>query len=226
VGDADLAQPDLRRRQAGGVTVRLTARFDEALAYAAEVHRDHVRKDTAIPYIAHLLAVTALVLEDGGDEDQAIAALLHDAPEDRGGRARLADIAVRFGPGVAAIVEACTDTFVHPKPPYVERKREHLRRLRRQGTPGALRVTAADKLHNARAILADHRALGDALFARFTAGKAGTLWYYGCAARLLGDRLPGALASELARVVADLRAAAAPGLAAPASEDDDPRPVG
>ena len=111
-----------------------------------------------------------------------------------------------------------------PKPPYVARKREHLRRLRQDATPAVLRVTAADKLHNARALLADHGALGDALFARFTAGKAGTLWYYGCAARVLGDRFPGALADELTRVVGQLRAAAAPGIGWPASEDEEPRP--
>jgi (p)ppGpp synthase/HD superfamily hydrolase len=201
----------------------LTPRFDEALLYAAAVHRDHVRKGTAVPYLSHLLAVAALVLEDGGDEDQAIAALLHDAPEDRGGRARLADIRARFGQAVADVVEACTDTFEQPKPPYVARKREHLRRLRRDAPSAVLRVTAADKLHNARAILADHRALGDALFARFSAGKAGTLWYYACAARMLSDRFPGPLTGELARVVGELRTAAAPELPWPASEDEDPR---
>jgi (p)ppGpp synthase/HD superfamily hydrolase len=209
-------------RDEAAALARLTPRFDEALLYAAAVHRDHVRKGTAIPYLSHLLAVAALVLEDGGDEEQAIAALLHDAPEDRGGRSRLDDIRQRFGPGVAGIVEACTDTFEPRKPPYVARKREHLRRLRRDAPAAVLRVTAADKLHNARAILADHRVLGEALFARFTAGKDGTLWYYGCAARMLSERFPGRLADELVRVVGELRTAAAPGLAWPASEDEEP----
>ena len=121
----------------------LTQRFDDALAYAAEVHRGDVRKGSGTPYLAHLLSVAALVIENGGDEDQAIAALLHDAPEDAGGRERLEDIRRRFGDRVAGIVEACTDTFDDPKPPWRERKEAFLERL--TGAPAdALPVVAAD----------------------------------------------------------------------------------
>jgi (p)ppGpp synthase/HD superfamily hydrolase len=204
-----------------GDPVRLTERFDRALLYACQVHGGHTRKQTTIPYVAHLLAVASLVLEDGGDEDQAIAAPLHDAPEDQGGRGRLADIEARFGERVTAIVEACSDTFERPKPAFIPRKRAHLRRLRSVDA-AVLRVSAADKLNNARAILADLRRLGDALFARFNGGKSGTLWYYACVTNVLRERLPGALTDELERVVRDIRQLAAPDLPWATSEDEDP----
>jgi (p)ppGpp synthase/HD superfamily hydrolase len=178
-------------------------RFDDALVYAAAVHRDQMRKGGGFPYIAHLLAVTALVIEDGGDEDQAIAALLHDAAEDAGGRDRLADIRGRFGDRVAGIVEACTDTFETPKPAWRKRKEGFLAAL--DDVPeDALPVIAADKTHNARSMLTDLRVAGDALWDRFTAGKEGQLWYYRSVAAVLRRRYPGPLTDELAAVVGAL----------------------
>jgi (p)ppGpp synthase/HD superfamily hydrolase len=143
---------------------RLGELFAKALTYAFEAHRTQIRKGTGTPYIAHLLGVAALVIEDGGDEEQAVAALLHDAVEDQGGRARLEDIRANFGLAVAAIVEACSDSdVVGPKPPWRERKEKYLEHLE-TAPPAVLRVSAADKLYNARAIVADYRALGEGLW--------------------------------------------------------------
>jgi (p)ppGpp synthase/HD superfamily hydrolase len=204
----------------------LTARFDDALVYTSHVHGGHVRKATSVPYIAHLLGIAPLVLEDGGDEDEVIAALLHDAPEDRGGRERLNDIRARFGNHVAHIIDGCTDTYETNKPPYVVRKREHMHRLR-SASPDVLRVTAADKLNNARAILADFRKPepGPKVFELFTQKKTGTLWYYACAVNVLRDHFPGSLAAELERVVRELRDLSAPNLSWPKNETEDPIPA-
>ena len=152
-------------------------KFEAALVYAARLHRDQTRKGSGIPYVNHLLAVAAIVGENGGSEEEVIAALLHDAPEDHGGRARLEEIRERFGDEVAEIVAACTDTYEDPKPAWQPRKEAYVAHVRT--APASVRlVSAADKLHNARAILADLRVLGDALWGRFTGGKEGTLWYY------------------------------------------------
>jgi (p)ppGpp synthase/HD superfamily hydrolase len=183
----------------------LTARFEDALGYAARLHSGHVRKGTAIPYVAHLLAVAGLVLEHGGDEDEAIAALLHDAAEDCGGRPILDAIRGRFGERVAAIVEGCSDSLTAgEKAPWWERKTEYLKHLR-NAPPSVRLVSAADKLHNARAILADYRSIGDDLWERFTAKREGTLWYYGKLVDLFRDLGPHHLAEELTRVVSELR---------------------
>src|ERR1051325_6799957 len=125
--------------------------------YAARLHREQTRKGTEIPYVSHLLAVSALILEHGGDEDQAIAGLLHDAAEDQGGQARLAEIESMFGPGVSRIVADCTDSWTDPKPPFRERKEAYLAHLP-QKPQRSLLVSLADKTHNATAILFDfHR---------------------------------------------------------------------
>ena len=129
----------------------LTNRFEDALQYAARLHANQKRKGTDIPYISHLLAVTALVLEDGGDEDQAIAALLHDAVEDQGGFKRLEEIRSRYGSTVAMIVDGCTDSYQVPKLPWRERKESYLRRLPTEPNE-VMRVSLADKLHNANTI--------------------------------------------------------------------------
>src|SRR5438552_384627 len=182
-------------------------RFEQAVLYATHVHGGHMRKGTTIPYIAHLLAVTALVLEDDGDEDDAIAALLHDAAEDQGGRERLEDIRSRFGQRVAGIVEACSDTFETPKPPWRERKRSYLQHL--ESAPDeVLRVSLADKLHNIRAITLDYERLGDQLWERFNS-DSDQLWYYGALAELFARRRPNLHAKELSRYVAELRGAMA-----------------
>jgi (p)ppGpp synthase/HD superfamily hydrolase len=161
--------------------VQLTDRFGDALRLAFELHRDQRRKGSGIPYVAHLLAVAALVIEDGGDEDEAIAALLHDAVEDHGDRITLEQIRRDYGDRVADIVAGCTDTPLDhdggKKGPWLERKTSYLAHLR--GTPATgLRVSLADKLHNARSILADHQRVGDRVFERFSAKKHNTLWYY------------------------------------------------
>ena len=152
-------------------------RFEKALVYAARLHKDQRRKGSGIPYVTHLLAVAAIVGENGGTEDEVIAALLHDAPEDHGGRERLEDIRERFGDRVAEIVAGCTDTYEEPKPVWRQRKEAYVARV--ATAPASVRlVSAADKLHNARSILADLRVLGNGLWKRFTGGREGTLWYY------------------------------------------------
>jgi len=158
-------------------SAKLSSRFEEAMGFAFQLHVDHRRKGSDIPYMAHLLGVTALVLEDGGDEDEAIAALLHDAVEDCGGVETLEEIRVKFGEHVAYIVDHCTDTYVVPKPPWRARKEHYIVRLR-DASPDIFRVSVADKLHNARSILWDLRQDGESIFERFNGGKDGTLWYY------------------------------------------------
>jgi (p)ppGpp synthase/HD superfamily hydrolase len=155
----------------------LTDRFEQALIYATQLHAEQTRKQNRTPYIAHLLSVTALVLEDGGDEDEAIAALLHDAVEDQGGMETLEAIRQRFGSRVAEIVDGCTDAYTIPKPPWRKRKEDYLHHLE-HASPEVRRVSLADKLHNARSILRDLKADGEDVWRKFNGGKDGTLWYY------------------------------------------------
>ncbi len=152
--------------------------FHEALAYASELHAAQVRKGSGIPYVAHLLAVASIVLEAGGTQDEATAAVLHDAAEDQGGEATLAEIGRRFGDNVRTIVAACSDTFETVKPEWRERKERYLAHLREADT-STLLVSAADKLHNATATLRDLTS-GDPneVWSRFKGGREGTLWYY------------------------------------------------
>ncbi|MGC1966942.1 MAG: HD domain-containing protein [Candidatus Acidiferrales bacterium] len=185
----------------------LTARFHRALVYAARVHARQFRKGTSRPYIGHLLGVTSIVLTHGGDEDEAIAALLHDAVEDQGGKPRLREIRRKFGGHVARIVAACTDSDVEPKPPWLERKTEYLQHLRRADSSVRL-VSAADKLYNARETLEDLRTHREALWKRFKGGKQGTLWYYREVGKILRRKGPRELAAELERVVRELTRAA------------------
>jgi (p)ppGpp synthase/HD superfamily hydrolase len=155
--------------------------FDEAVAYAIEIHRRQVRKATDIPYVTHLFAVCSHVLEDGGTEAEAIAALLHDAVEDQGGQRQLAEIDRRFGADVARLVEALSDAVPasgEDKPPWRERKEAYLVRLADE-PPDVLRISLADKLHNARSIEADWEQIGDAVFDRFNAHKTDQAWYFG-----------------------------------------------
>jgi len=187
--------------RAAGVT--LTARFEEALVYAARLHAGQVRKGTNIPYITHLLAVTGIVLEHGATEDEAIAALLHDAAEDQGGRATLEEIRERFGDAVAEIVAGCTDSWKIPRPRWRKRKEAYLAHLPVASESVRL-VSAADKLHNARSILADYRELGESLWRRFKGGRQGTLWYYRSLVETLRGVGPPRLVEELDRVVSEL----------------------
>jgi (p)ppGpp synthase/HD superfamily hydrolase len=187
----------------------LTDRFETALAFAAQIHQGHSRKSSQVPYLSHLLSVAALVLEDGGSEDEAIAALLHDAIEDQGDRTDLADLRRRFGDRVAEIVDACSDTDQHPKPPWRGRKEAFIDRMR-TAPLDVLRVACADKLHNARSTLADLRLEGGSAWDKFGAGRDEQLWYYGSLSELFQQRMPGPLSAELARTVAEIRTADAP----------------
>ena len=192
----------------GAPRVDLTERFEQALTFACQLHRGQTRKASGVPYVSHLLSVAALVLEAGGDEDLAIAALLHDAVEDRGGRPVLAQIEARFGPRVAQIVEGCSDSFAEDptqKAPWKERKQDYLERLASEPLE-VLCVSLADKLHNARSTLLDYRHRGEALWQAFNAGREQQLWYYQQLAELFRQRLGARpLVGELERVVAELR---------------------
>ena len=179
----------------------LTSRFDNAFRYAHELHRDQTRKGTQIPYIAHLMSVSALVIENGGDEDQAIGALLHDAAEDQGGAPTLEEIRRRFGGGVAQIVADCTDAWTDKKPLWRPRKEAYIAHLPSKSKTSLL-VSLADKVHNAEAILADYRVLGDDLWSRFAGGADGTRWYYRTLAEFFSQTMPGALADRLSRAAA------------------------
>jgi Domain of unknown function (DUF6946)/HD domain len=182
-------------------------RFDRAVIEARRLHAKQCRKGTEIPYLAHLLAVAALVLEDGGNEDQAIAALLHDAVEDQGGQPTLKRIQQLFGREVARIVDACSDTDVVPKPPWRERKEAYIAHLA-EADEETLRVSCADKLHNARAILFDLRTVGDRLWERFNAGRDEVIWYYDALATAFETNLKTPMAHELRRTVDEIRAVA------------------
>lgn len=182
--------------------LELGDRFLDAVRWACELHRDQSRKGSAIPYVSHLLGAASIVLEQpGADEDEVMAALLHDAIEDQAERTSLAAIRLRFGDKVADIVAACTDAVGEPKPPWRLRKAGYLERLAAKPAH-VLRVALADKLHNARAIAADHARVGMALWARFSAPPVAQRWYYTTLAEVLGDRLDNAVAHELSRTVA------------------------
>jgi (p)ppGpp synthase/HD superfamily hydrolase len=187
---------------------RLGERFDDALVFAAQKHRTQVRKGSEVPYVGHLLGVCSLVIEDGGSEDEAIAALLHDVVEDQGGDTVLEEVRERFGDEVAGIVLACSDTTVVPKPPWRERKAAYVAHLY-TAPPEVLRVSLADKLYNARAILRDLRTHGDDVWARFSAGRDEQLWYYGALAEAFVERRPGPMATELVETVVAIRAVTA-----------------
>jgi (p)ppGpp synthase/HD superfamily hydrolase len=187
--------------------IKLGPRFHRAFLFAAEKHAGQARKASTIPYIAHLMGVASLVLEFGGDEDLAIAALLHDVVEDCGGIPMLKEVRRRFGSRVAKIVDGCTDSNTNPKPPWRERKETYLKHLKKADT-GTRLVSAADKLNNVRSILSDHRDVGEAIWDRFNGGRDGTLWYY----RALRDeflrRKPNRLTKELEIAIRELESRA------------------
>lgn len=189
----------------------LSARFSDALVYADRAHAGQTRKGTDVPYIAHCLAVAALALEAGCDEETAIAALLHDVVEDCGGPPRLAEICEQFGETVARIVAECSDTDQTPKPPWKARKQAWLDTFPGL-SPSAQLVATCDKLHNARSILSDLRTLGETIWSRFSGGREGTLWNYAAFIALCRrTELPSALVDELDRVVTELHNLAASG---------------
>lgn len=180
-------------------SVKLGPRFLSAFEFAAEKHAGQTRKASTIPYVAHLMGVASLVLEAGGAEDLAIAALLHDVVEDCGGAPMLREVRRRFGTRVAKIVDECTDSDTYPKPPWRERKEKYLERLKKADADTRL-VSAADKLNNVRSILSDYRAGGESIWIRFNGGRTGTLWYY----RVLLDEF---LRHKLNRITRDLELA-------------------
>lgn len=181
----------------------LSERYEDALIFATRLHSRQVRKGSRVPYITHLLTVSALVLEDGGSEDEAIAALLHDAIEDQGGDSARQEILRRFGPNVARIVEGCTDADTLPKPPWRERKEAYLAHLY-EAPADVRRVSAADKLHNARCVVRDYREQGEVFWSKFKGGKDGTLWYFHELVKIFQSFDRSLLVDELARTVAEL----------------------
>jgi len=180
--------------------------LQRAFQYAAEKHAGQTRKKTAVPYLSHLMAVASLVLEAGGDEDMAIAALLHDVVEDCGGMPRLHEVRTQFGPRVAKIVDGCTDSFGDPKPEWIERKKGYLCEVKGADAETRL-VSAADKLHNVRTILADYRQDGESIWKRFSGKKEGTLWYYRALSDEYRRRNANRITRELEIAVAELERA-------------------
>ena len=181
-------------------------RFRGALVYAAEAHEGQQRKGGVVPYVAHLLGVTAFVLEEGGDEDEAVAALLHDVVEDQGGRPRLDDVRQRFGERVTYLVEACSDWIDEPKPPWKRRKERYLERVRTEHDDSAILVSLADKLYNSRAILRDLKFADDVrtVWDRFSRDRDCVLWYYRSLVEAFGTRTGGRLFAELEATVGEL----------------------
>jgi (p)ppGpp synthase/HD superfamily hydrolase len=191
----------------GSHGIKLGPRFLRAFDFAAEKHAGQTRKASTIPYIAHLMGVASLVLEFGGDEDLAIAALLHDVVEDCGGAPMLKEVRRRFGSRVAKIVDGCTDSDTYPKPPWRERKETYILHLKTADAETRL-VSAADKLNNVRSILSDYRNVGEVVWERFSGSRDGTLWYY----RALLDEFrrckPNRVIRELELAIKELEAAA------------------
>jgi len=181
----------------------VSRRFIEALGYAARLHGKQIRKRTERPYIGHLLSVTSIVIEYGGDEEMAVAALLHDAVEDQGGLPRLREIRRRFGERVARIVNGCTDSYTEPKPPWRGRKLAYIQRV--AGEPDDVRlVSAADKLSNVRETIHDLRVHGYSVFEKFQGKKEGTLWYYRALVEVFRKAGTNPLIEELDRAVSEL----------------------
>lgn len=183
--------------------MQITPRFDEALQFAVNLHRSQRRKVNDAPYVGHLLRVCGLVMEYGGTEDEAIAALLHDALEDQNRPGLAEEILQRFGPTVLAIVRACSDTEVEPKPPWRERKEGFLERLRTANAAVRL-VQAADKLDNLTMLLGQYRVFGPEIWRKFNGGREGTLWYYRQAVEVLRCASENPLILELAKRVEEL----------------------
>ena len=189
---------------------RLTPKFVEAMAYAAEKHGTQTRKGSEIPYLGHLLSVAGYVIEADGTETEAIAALLHDAAEDQGGEETLVEIREKFGDAVEKIVRECSDTVVTPKPSWRRRKERYIRHLRK-ASDSALLVSLADKLHNARAILRDFRVHGDELWQRFSTNDPHDhLWYYHSLLEVYRKRIRNWMVDELSDVINELEWAILP----------------
>lgn len=185
----------------------LTDRFLAAFSKTFTLHREQLRKSSQTPYIAHLMSVSALVMENGGNEDQAIAALLHDAVEDAGGLDTLAEIRAEFGDTVADLVDGCTDSYTQPKGAWKPRKAAYLEKLR-QASPDVILISLADKVHNARSILRDLKLSGIGTWDKFKGKKTGTLWYYRSLVEIFDNSLYPALTEELRQVVDEIQSLA------------------
>lgn len=181
----------------------LAERFIEALTFATQLHANQVRKGSGVPYVAHLLGVASIALEYGANEDEAIAALLHDAVEDQGGAATREEIRRRFGDTVTAIVDGCTDADTIPKPPWRQRKEAYIAHIP-TASPSVLLVSASDKLHNARSILRDYQRLGESVWECFKGGREGTLWYYRALVEAFRQATSMPIIDELEQVVSQL----------------------
>jgi len=186
---------------------RLSPKFHQAILYAAKLHGGKLRKKTRIPDIGHILAVTAIALEYGANETEAIAALLHDAVEDAGGRKRLNDIERKFGRAVARIVHGCTDSLAEPKPSWLDRKMEYVAHVRSAPMSTKL-VSASDKLQNVRSLLRNYREEGERLWRRYNCGKEGALWYYRALVKAFTGKRIKPLVRELDRALSELESLA------------------
>jgi (p)ppGpp synthase/HD superfamily hydrolase len=182
----------------------LSARFESALVYATRLHRQQQRKVVPTPYIGHLLAVSALVLEDGGDEDEAIAALLRDAIEDQGGEATRREVWQRFGARVTAIVDGCTEPAGRPQEPWRQHKQRYLAKIQ-QGSVAVHRVALADKLHNGRSLWHHLQQQGNDVWQHFRASPGELLWLYETQVHLFESIHPGWMATELDAIVQGLK---------------------
>jgi len=181
----------------------LSDRYLTAFTKAFTLHGEQLRKASQTPYISHLLSVSALVLENGGSEDQAIAALLHDAVEDAGGMATLNEIREEFGDYVAELVDGCTDSYTQPKDDWKPRKVAYLEKLKNASDDVVL-ISLADKVHNARSILRDLHLSGNSTWDKFKGKKAGTLWYYNELAKIFENAPYPTLKNELRNLVDEI----------------------
>jgi len=182
--------------------MELTDRFSSAVQLALQLHRHQKRKLSGVPYVGHLLRVAGMVLEYGGDEETAMAAVLHDAIEDQGGAEARELMRRQFGDRVVSIVDECSDTDQTPKPPWRQRKQRYLAHLA-EASPSARLISAADKLDNLRSMLTSYRQSGEAIWEHFRGGRDGTLWYYQQVRDTLAQAGPAELADDLARAVAE-----------------------
>lgn len=174
----------------------LSPKFEKALSFATQLHATQYRKGSKAPFITHLLSVCAIILEDGGTEDEAIAGLLHDAVEDQGGLKTLEAIKNTFGERIAQIVLECSETHLSPKPPWKERKVQSLAKMK-QISDSAIRVVLADKVHNSQSLIREHQKYGTIIWNNFKAGREGTVWYFNQVCAVLNERTNSELIHEL-----------------------------
>ncbi|BAY83086.1 metal dependent phosphohydrolase [Calothrix parasitica NIES-267] len=182
---------------------KLTNKFEQALIYATQLHAKQTRKVDKIPYISHLMSVSALILEAGGTEDEAIAGLLHDTVEDQGGKATREEVRQKFGETVVEIVDGCTETDITPKPPWKQRKIDYIENIR-NGSDSVKLVSLADKLHNARSLLVGYRNKGDKLWDYFSGSKEDKLWFYGELLKIYQQSCVNFMTVELERILDEL----------------------